>query len=210
LKINSFIIKFLNQFKDQELRNIIDKLAQFVARNGPEFEQMTKDKQEDNPRFYFLFGGEFFNYYKFRVSQEQALIRNNQELQQQQQHLSVGQPFLNQQMLSSGPPQSQPPIWQNNGINNMNNSLAPNVLTQQINELQEQIRQSETNLSAQHQVLMQQQKCLIDEAIKQSQDEQLRRLAEDFNVNLTEFENVLQPIAENCTKESIAVCILCN
>ncbi len=200
----------MNQFKDQELRNIIDKLAQFVARNGPEFEQMTKDKQEDNPRFYFLFGGEFFNYYKFRVSQEQALIRNNQELQQQQQHLSVGQPFLNQQMLSSGPPQSQPPIWQNNGINNMNNSLAPNVLTQQINELQEQIRQSETNLSAQHQVLMQQQKCLIDEAIKQSQDEQLRRLAEDFNVNLTEFENVLQPIAENCTKESIAVCILCN
>ncbi len=199
----------MNQFKDQELRNIIDKLAQFVARNGPEFEQMTKDKQEDNPRFYFLFGGEFFNYYKFRVSQEQALIRNNQELQQQQ-HLSVGQPFLNQQMLSSGPPQSQPPIWQNNGINNMNNSLAPNVLTQQINELQEQIRQSETNLSAQHQVLMQQQKCLIDEAIKQSQDEQLRRLAEDFNVNLTEFENVLQPIAENCTKESIAVCILCN
>ncbi len=77
----------MNQFKDQELRNIIDKLAQFVARNGPEFEQMTKDKQEDNPRFYFLFGGEFFNYYKFRVSQEQALIRNNQEIQQQQQHL---------------------------------------------------------------------------------------------------------------------------
>ncbi len=203
----------MNQFKDQELRNIIDKLAQFVARNGPEFEQMTKDKQEDNPRFYFLFGGEFFNYYKFRVSQEQTLIRKSQELQQQQQqqhqqhqHLSVGQPFLNQQMLSSGPPQSQPPIWQNNGINNMNNTLPPNVLTQQMNELQEQIRQSETNLSAQHQVLMQQQKCLIDDAIKQAQDDQLRRLAEDFNVNLTEFENVLQPIAENCTKESIAVC----
>ncbi len=201
----------MNQFKDQELRNIIDKLAQFVARNGPEFEQMTKEKQEDNPRFYFLFGGEFFNYYKFRVNAEQTLIRKSQELQQ---HVSVGPPFLNQQqqqqILSSGPPQSQPPIWQNNGINNMNNSLPPNVLTQQINELQEQIRQSETNLSAQHQVLMQQQKCLIDDTIKQLQDDQLRRLAEDFNVNLTEFENVLQPIAENCTKESIAVCILCN
>ena len=43
-------------FSDQELRNIIDKLAQFVARNGPEFEQMTKNKQKDNPKFSFLFG----------------------------------------------------------------------------------------------------------------------------------------------------------
>lgn len=25
---------------DQELRNVIDKLAQFVARNGPEFEMI--------------------------------------------------------------------------------------------------------------------------------------------------------------------------
>lgn len=32
--------------QDQDLRNIIDKLAQFVARNGPEFEKMTKNKQK--------------------------------------------------------------------------------------------------------------------------------------------------------------------
>ena len=30
---------------DPEVRNIIDKLAQFVARNGPAFENMTKTKQ---------------------------------------------------------------------------------------------------------------------------------------------------------------------
>ena len=57
---------------DLDLKNIIDKLANFVARNGPEFEQMTKQKQKDNPKFSFLFGGEFFNYYQYRVTTEQA------------------------------------------------------------------------------------------------------------------------------------------
>lgn len=59
-------------FVDNELRKIIDKLAQFVARNGPEFEQMTKNKQKDNPKFSFLFGGEYFNYYQYKVTTEQA------------------------------------------------------------------------------------------------------------------------------------------
>lgn len=56
---------------DQELRNVIDKLAQFVARNGPEFEKMTMEKQKDNPKFSFLFGGEYFSYYKYKLAMEQ-------------------------------------------------------------------------------------------------------------------------------------------
>ncbi|XP_046851460.1 calcium homeostasis endoplasmic reticulum protein-like isoform X2 [Xenia sp. Carnegie-2017] len=58
--------------QDQELKNIIDKLANFVARNGSKFEEMTKSKQKDNPKFSFLFGGDYFNYYKWRVSVEIA------------------------------------------------------------------------------------------------------------------------------------------
>lgn len=54
------------------MRNIIDKLANFVARNGPEFEQMTMEKQRDNPKFFFLFGGEFNAYYKWKVATEQT------------------------------------------------------------------------------------------------------------------------------------------
>lgn len=61
-----------NVFTDQDLRNIIDKLAQFVARNGPEFEKMTKNKQKNNPKFSFLYGGEHFNYYQYKVTTEQA------------------------------------------------------------------------------------------------------------------------------------------
>ena len=47
-------------------------MAQFVARNGPEFEQMTKSKQKENPKFSFLFGGDYFNYYQYKVTTEQA------------------------------------------------------------------------------------------------------------------------------------------
>ena len=68
---------------DGDQRNIIDKLAQFVARNGPEFETMTKNKQKGNHKFQFLFGGEYYHYYMYKVNTEQAIMR-----QQQQQHCS--------------------------------------------------------------------------------------------------------------------------
>ena len=56
---------------DLQLANIIDKLAEFVARNGPEFEQMTKIKQKNNVKFAFLQkGSEFHSYYQYRVMDE--------------------------------------------------------------------------------------------------------------------------------------------
>jgi len=63
---------------DPEMKNIIDKLAQFVARNGHEFETMTKTKQKDNPKFSFLFGGEYYNYYMYKVHAEQTIQRQQQ------------------------------------------------------------------------------------------------------------------------------------
>ena len=67
---------------DPEMKNIIDKLAQFVARNGPAFENMTKTKQRDNPKFGFLFGGEHFHYYTYKVNAEQARLHYQQRQQQ--------------------------------------------------------------------------------------------------------------------------------
>ena len=57
-------------FTDEEQRNIIDKLANFVARNGPKFEELTKSKQKDNPKFAFLFGGDYHSYYCWKVGLE--------------------------------------------------------------------------------------------------------------------------------------------
>lgn len=39
------------------LKNI-EVLSCFVAKNGPRFENMAREKQADNPKFAFLFGGE--------------------------------------------------------------------------------------------------------------------------------------------------------
>ncbi|GFS15252.1 calcium homeostasis endoplasmic reticulum protein [Elysia marginata] len=96
--------------QDHEQRNIIDKLANFVARNGPQFEEMTKQKQRDNPKFAFLFGGEFYTYYKFRVASEIAQInqRNQQHLQQEQQQQQQ-QHHPGQQMMGQPP---IPPLMQ--------------------------------------------------------------------------------------------------
>lgn len=54
------------------MRTIIDKLANFVARNGPEFEQMTKSKQQQNAKFSFLFGGQYHQYYLWKVGIERG------------------------------------------------------------------------------------------------------------------------------------------
>lgn len=56
--------------EDEELRNVIDRLAEFVAKNGMEFEERTRNKRFGDPRFTFLFGGQFADYYRFRVMQE--------------------------------------------------------------------------------------------------------------------------------------------
>ena len=61
------------QFIDQDQRNIIDKLANFVARNGPQFEELTKEKQKSNPKFQFLYGGDYHAYYKWKVHLEGRL-----------------------------------------------------------------------------------------------------------------------------------------
>lgn len=33
---------------------------------------MTKNKQKNNPKFSFLYGGDYFNYYQYKVTTEQA------------------------------------------------------------------------------------------------------------------------------------------
>jgi len=383
----------------------------FVARNGPEFEMMTKQKQQGNPQFAFLFGGEFYNYYMYRVTTEQAVLKhkaaiqqrhgeggmgggpsyhqghfsqgggyNNQQQQppqlqmhgqqqQQQQQARFGSPMLEQpggqshnmsnvqggqirhghvsrfdrgpsgqhmyrferppmaqpfnqshnfenfgsdqggnfdrggpggfqynhpgprppsargfeprgppqvhprafqmgdrgphmfderppsvpshkeltgdfdmrgrgtDIISGGiepfetrkelPPQSFsqnffPPMHQSQSSNNlplppghisssMSSVISPAKLNADIESvkaqkasLEEQIKQSEQNLAAQHQVLMAQQQEQIDESIRLIQDVEIKQLANELNIDLKEFDDVLQPIIENCTKDSIS------
>lgn len=52
---------------DPELHKRIDKLVEYAAKNGPEFETMIREKQHDNPAYSFLFGGEGHNYYRYKL-----------------------------------------------------------------------------------------------------------------------------------------------
>lgn len=110
---------------DTELRNIIDKLAQFVARNGPEFEQMTKNKQKDNPKFGFLFGGEHFNYYQYKVTTEQAILKQKgiNPMQNADPRLNVSQ----QQQTATTATQPLNNVNLTSGLNTQNNGLNPVV-----------------------------------------------------------------------------------
>lgn len=51
---------------------------------------------------------------------------------------------------------------------------------------------------------MQQQQNQIDEAIEKAQNENVQKQAEENNINLTEFDTILQPIVDSCTKDSIS------
>ncbi|KAF2305820.1 hypothetical protein GH714_008253 [Hevea brasiliensis] len=52
---------------DPELQKRIDKLVEYATKNGPEFEVMIREKQQDNPAYSFLFGGEGHNYYRYKL-----------------------------------------------------------------------------------------------------------------------------------------------
>ncbi|XP_052872500.1 splicing factor 3A subunit 1 [Anopheles cruzii] len=53
-----------------EVRNIVDKTASFVARNGPEFESRIRQNELGNPKFNFLSPGDPYHaYYQFKVQE---------------------------------------------------------------------------------------------------------------------------------------------
>lgn len=101
---------------------------------------------------------------------------------------------------------------QGNGINdpsNWANPQNPNVLeidqlSQQQEALREQIKQSEQNLSAQHTVLLQQQQAQVEIVVSKCESRDLQTESELCDVNLTEVYNILQPIIDSCTKDSIS------
>ncbi|XP_018095302.1 calcium homeostasis endoplasmic reticulum protein S homeolog isoform X1 [Xenopus laevis] len=168
--------------EDQELRNVIDKLAQFVARNGPEFEKMTMEKQKDNLKFSFLFGGEYFNYYrcKLAMEQQQLLYKQGQDLEPKAQISTIPPPTLPLPPALEPPPQGAPPI-------------------------EDLIQQSQWNFQQQEQQLLSLRQEQITAAVAHAVEQQMQKLQEETQLDPTEFDNLLQPIIDTCTKDAISV-----
>ncbi|KAF6032318.1 hypothetical protein EB796_009339 [Bugula neritina] len=161
---------------DLELKNIIDKLAQFVARNGPEFEQMTKNKQKDNPQFGFLFGGTHFNYYQYRVTTEQII-------QKQQVQKANNSDYVQGKMQQ---------------LKTLEQELQKKTLS-----VAEQIKQSEANLQAHEKAITHQQQADIEAAIGIRRSEKVKAAAADCGIDLVELDAVLTPLRNSCTKDNI-------
>lgn len=52
------------------IKDIVDKTASFVARNGPEFESRIQQNEQNNPKFNFLKQGDPYNaYYQHKVKE---------------------------------------------------------------------------------------------------------------------------------------------
>ncbi|DBB16897.1 TPA: hypothetical protein ACH3X3_015132 [Trebouxia sp. C0006] len=56
---------FCSPPSDSKRADVIQKLAQFAAKNGASFVELIKVKQKDNPEYQFLFGGEGSDYYRW-------------------------------------------------------------------------------------------------------------------------------------------------
>ncbi|KAB7496266.1 Splicing factor 3A subunit 1 [Armadillidium nasatum] len=84
-----------------EVRNIVDKTANFVARNGPEFEARIRQNEQNNAKFNFLnVGDPYHAYYQHKVNecragkgekeaappigQKQSSVSQQQQLKQQE------------------------------------------------------------------------------------------------------------------------------
>lgn len=65
---------------DEVQKNLIDKVAQYVAKNGTEFEHMMKNKQTGNNEYGFLSpSGPYYKYYQSKVKSEQIAFKLNQQ-----------------------------------------------------------------------------------------------------------------------------------
>merc|ERR1719228_3287152 len=96
-----------------------------------------------------------------------------------------------------GPPQPPPPVTHQ--LEEQISTLAASVKS-----LQEQIVQSESNLTAQWTVLQQSQRVQVEEAIHKAREAKLEELSRTTNISLSILETVLQPIIDSCTKDSIS------
>ena len=61
-----------------EVRNIVDKTASFVARNGPEFESRIRQNEANNAKFNFLTTTDPYHaYYKHKVKRNKGKQANH-------------------------------------------------------------------------------------------------------------------------------------
>ncbi|KAK8615089.1 hypothetical protein V6N13_068874 [Hibiscus sabdariffa] len=76
---------------DLTVKKVADKLASFVAKNGRQFEHITRQKNPGDTPFKFLFDESCsdYKYYAFRLAEEEKALSENKEQQTPQSGISA-------------------------------------------------------------------------------------------------------------------------
>eukprot|EP01127_Copromyxa_protea_P012876 TRINITY_DN338_c0_g1_i2.p1 TRINITY_DN338_c0_g1~~TRINITY_DN338_c0_g1_i2.p1 ORF type:complete len:559 (-),score=121.77 TRINITY_DN338_c0_g1_i2:711-2387(-) len=92
---------------DPKQRSIIDKLAAYIVKNGPQMEEVTRVKQAGNPIFEFLTeGGKYHDYYRWKIFDCRRMLKEgNNPLQLAVQATAS----LINQTQQQGPPMAPTP-----------------------------------------------------------------------------------------------------
>lgn len=101
-----------------EVRNIVDRTANFVARNGPEFEVRIRGNEADNPKFNFLNPNDpYYAYYEHKLkefreidtSEPVAILPVTKEAPKIGQQLKQK---IQQQVVETIVPKDPPPVFE--------------------------------------------------------------------------------------------------
>ncbi|XP_011093534.1 SURP and G-patch domain-containing protein 1-like protein isoform X1 [Sesamum indicum] len=76
---------------DPTVRNVADKLASFVAKNGRQFEHVTRQKNPGDTPFKFLFDESCsdYKYYEYRLNEEQKALSQTRDSQVSQSGITT-------------------------------------------------------------------------------------------------------------------------
>ncbi|VDM67384.1 unnamed protein product [Strongylus vulgaris] len=197
---NSFFNGFAGfVFANEELRNAIERLAVFVAKNGPEFEKMTMEKQEGNPKFAFLYGGPFNEYYRFCVDME--IQKPSYKVQQLGKEMRGGpppsHPSLPPHPGNGCPPLGPPPPVESEIIRRMNT---------QKEQLRQQITDSERNLKAHHDAIpAMKEVAQVAQAVVLSESQKMTQILANVNFDVTPLGAILDQLnAGKCSKDLVS------
>ncbi|WKX94487.1 hypothetical protein Q1695_011622 [Nippostrongylus brasiliensis] len=165
--------------QDDELRNAIERLAVFVAKNGPDFEKMTMEKQEGNPKFAFLYGGPFNEYYRFCVEREV-------------QNIHGGMPPHPGNGCLGPPPQQQ----ESEFMRRMNS---------QKEQLRQQITDSERNLKAHHDAIPTLKEAQVAQAVILSETQKMTQILANVNFDVSPLGALLDQLnGGKCSKDLVS------
>ncbi|VDO27241.1 unnamed protein product [Haemonchus placei] len=161
---------------DDDLRNAIERLAVFVAKNGPDFEKMTMDKQEGNPKFAFLYGGPFNEYYRFCVEREVQKIHGPPP-----PHHGNGM----------GPPQPESEFMRR--------------MNSQKEQLRQQIIDSERNLKAHLDSIPAMKEAQVAQAVVMSESQKMSQILANVNFDVAPLGAMLDQLnGGKCSKDLVS------